>query len=172
MLFLTEIARGLRCQVFALGNQDETGRPNVPYADLRAVLARKCRRDLAQLDRLLAITKDLGPPFMLGKAARVADSELYELRTHRGARVFWLYGPRESVILLCGYRKQTVGMPRHEFARAEAWASALAQNDPKSLISVARPFRSVADRSTDAQPRTSAVRVHTRSSTSTHQLRI
>lgn len=171
MLFLTEIARGLRCQVFALGNQEEAGRPNVPYADLRAVLARKCQRDLAQLDRLLAITKDLGPPFMLGKAARVADSELYELRTHRGARVFWLYGPRESVILLSGYRKQTVSMPRHELARAEAWASALAQNDPKSLISVARPFRSVMVQSACALQSTSAPRVRSRSSTSTQHLR-
>jgi hypothetical protein len=124
---------------------------------LRAVLARKCPRDLVQLDRLLAITKDLGPPFMLGKAARVADSELYELRTHRGARVFWLYGPRESVILLCGYRKQTVGMPRHELARAEAWADALAQNDPKSLISVVRPFRSATVQSACALQSTSAL---------------
>ncbi|MEZ0257647.1 MAG: type II toxin-antitoxin system RelE/ParE family toxin [Chthoniobacter sp.] len=158
MLFLAQIDRGLRCNVYALGALNEEVRVNLPYADLRALLGRKCSRDLAQLDRLLGVTKDLGPPFALGKAARVTDTGLYEIRTRRGTRLFWIYGPDRAVILLNGYQKQKWAIPRHELARACSWADALARQDLSALLAAARPMGSAIASAARDPRHTSAVR--------------
>jgi len=161
MLILAEIASGLRCRVLALGTEGVRRRVNVPYLELRRLLERNSPHDLAQLDRLLTITKDLGPPFALGKAARITDSELYEIRTRRGTRLFWVYGPQQSVILLSGFRKQKWGLLHTELARARAWASALARSDLPALLAGARELSDAAALHAEAaRAREGEVRVH------------
>jgi hypothetical protein len=147
MIFLAEIDRGKRFRVLAIGTRHSNGRERVPFWELRASLSQRCPNDLAQLDRLLAHTKEIGPPFASGKAKRLTDSALYELRTHRGTRVFWIYGPEKSVVLLHGYHKQGWEIPRHELRRAQVSACALAGADFRTLVAAAgHHHRAIRDR--------------------------
>ncbi len=134
MVFLADLGRGARCRVLAVGARGPAGRTYVPYFAFCETLAQNHAPERALIARLVANTQSFGPPFSAGKAKRLTNSILYEMRTHWGSRIFWVYGPQRSVILLNGFQKKRWRIPSRELERANTWAQALACVDIRALM--------------------------------------
>ncbi len=143
MVFLADLGRGARCRVLAVGARGPAGRTYVPYFAFCETLAQNHAQECALIARLVANTQSFGPPFSAGKAKRLTNTILYELRTRRGSRLFWIYGPQGSVILLNGFQKKSWSIPTREMQRANSWARALACSDAETLVAAATAGRIV-----------------------------
>lgn len=121
MIELVSVARGARFRIFAVGVRNDEGKMTLPYLELRELLAYMDPADMIRLDRVLERAADHGPGFSSGQAKRLRDVDLYEFRTRRGTRLFWIYGAQQTILCLSGYVKQSTNTPKGEIIRAELW---------------------------------------------------